>query len=131
MLAAGLAWTFAVAHGAGGRPTSLIGAVAAWAVMAGLALAAPWARGFPSVPAGLAIAFQVVLAPWLARLVGLRGEWWTSTRDAAVVWLSLAMASVLVRRAGRRTDDGRSGGHRSGDHRAGTDGDVVADLASR
>ncbi|MGI9602573.1 MAG: hypothetical protein ACR2QE_11855 [Acidimicrobiales bacterium] len=126
----GLAWALAMAHGTGGRPSSLVGAVAAWGVLAGLALAAPWCRRCPPVPAAVAIAMQLAIAPWLARLVGLRGEWSAPIRDAAVVWAALVVSSVLVRRAGRYTDDGVARLDVGGDHRTGTDHDVVADMAS-
>lgn len=123
----GLAWALAIAHGAGGRPPSLAGAVGAWAVPAAVAIGGPLPVVVWALP-------HALVAPWLARVVGLGRTW---LAPVAVVVAAVAVLTVLVaggrllrQRAGRHAGDRSAGRHVVGDDGPGPDHDVVADATT-
>jgi len=121
------AWALAIAHGVGGRPTALVGALAAWAVPVGVVIGG-------RVPLPVLTGLHLVIAPWLARITGLREAWLEPLIvvgvAAGATALAVAAVSALVHRLGRHADHGAAGGDVARDHGAGADHDVVADPAA-
>jgi len=118
-----VAWALAVAHGAGGRPPSLMGAIAAWAVPIGALLGG-------GLPGSVFVGLHVVVAPWLARVTGLRDERLRPLLAIALVSAAVALLSAWWQRRRRHADHGAARVDVAGDHGPGADHDIVADPAA-